>query len=266
NNLGFGSAEETLGAQPIEGAPMNEDNVEDPSMADLPQTKVSQKQEKTVAPIDDTYPADRGFLLSFKFYQVRSIYLGQEPSCLHVHHHAPTWYLEKETTIVRDLVMLAGLDRISEISHEHYNMGLISAICENWQPKMNTFYFSWGEMTLSLDDVQHLIGLSADGDIPITEGAASQTDGKQFAAYTTPLEVVWDPYKAERRSNHNFNENTFFNRLTSSPDHVEPIYPNRIVRQFAMIQPIPKNPKCVKVSGLRTWDGEEPKQYKPKYD
>ncbi|KAF6159078.1 hypothetical protein GIB67_032695 [Kingdonia uniflora] len=161
-------------------------------------------------------------------------------------------------------------------------------------------------MNLSLDDVQHLIGLSADGDVPITEGswslpklveifkknlyqdedffnsmktggqvlahmfhnlgAASRTGEKQFAAYTTLLEVMWDPYRAERRSDHDFNENTLFNGLTSSPDHVEPIYPNRVVRQFARIQPIPKNPKCVKLSRLRTWVEEKPKQYKPKYD
>ncbi|KAF6153146.1 hypothetical protein GIB67_034868 [Kingdonia uniflora] len=195
---------------------------------------------------------------------------------------------------------LRGLDWISEISNEHYNAGLISAICEHWQPETNTFHFSWGEMTLSLDDVQHLIGLSADGDVPITEGnslslvkcvnfyaekfkkyndtiqnempagqkkkamstlsvarTASRTGGKLFATYSTLLEVVWDPYRTERRSDHDFRENTFFNGLTSSPDHVDPIYPNRVVRQFARIQPILKNPKCVEVSGLRTWDGEE---------
>ncbi|KAF6168516.1 hypothetical protein GIB67_015063 [Kingdonia uniflora] len=95
-------------------------------------------------------------------------------------------------------------------------------------------------------------------------GAVSRTDGKQFGAYTTLLEVVWDPYRAKKRSDHDFNENTFFNGLISSPDHVKPIYPNRIIRQFARIQPISKNPKCFEV--LRTWDGEEPKQYKPKYD
>ncbi|KAF6150490.1 hypothetical protein GIB67_030291 [Kingdonia uniflora] len=153
NDLGGGSAEEALRAQPTEGDAMNEDNVEASSMSEEPQTEVSPKE--TATPIDDTYPPDRSLLLSFKFHRVRSIYLGQ---------------------------------------------------------------------------------------------------------------VVWDPYRAERRSDHDFNENTLFNRLTSSPDHVEPICPNRVVSLFARIQPIPKNPKCVEVSGLRTWDGDEPKQYKPKYD
>ncbi|KAF6140198.1 hypothetical protein GIB67_000246 [Kingdonia uniflora] len=74
NDLGGGSAEEALGAQPTEGDAMNEDNVEVTPMSEEPQTKVSQK--KTAAPIDDTYPPDRSLLLSFKFHQARSIYLG----------------------------------------------------------------------------------------------------------------------------------------------------------------------------------------------
>ncbi|KAF6148721.1 hypothetical protein GIB67_019329 [Kingdonia uniflora] len=131
NDLGVRSAEEALGSQPTEGDPMNEDNVEASTMFDPPQTEESQKQKETTAPIDDTYPPDRSSLLSFKFHRARSIYLGQEPGCLCVHHHTPTWHLEKEPTIVRDLVMLASLDRISEISYKRYNAGLISGICEH---------------------------------------------------------------------------------------------------------------------------------------
>ncbi|KAF6147963.1 hypothetical protein GIB67_001538 [Kingdonia uniflora] len=56
---------------------MNEDNVEAPPMADPPQT--------------------------------------EEPGCLRVHHHARTWHLEKEPTIVRDLVMLADLSADDDI-------------------------------------------------------------------------------------------------------------------------------------------------------
>ncbi|KAF6139025.1 hypothetical protein GIB67_010751, partial [Kingdonia uniflora] len=111
NDLGDGSAEEALGAQRTKGDAMNEDNDEAPPMSEEPQTKVS--QEEIAVPIDDTYLPDRSFLLSFKFHRARSIYLKQEPSCLRVHHHAPTWHLDKEATIVHDLVMLASLDMIS---------------------------------------------------------------------------------------------------------------------------------------------------------
>ncbi|KAF6146255.1 hypothetical protein GIB67_011727 [Kingdonia uniflora] len=98
NDLGGGFAEEALGAQRTDGDDMNEDNVETPPISEEPQTEVS--QEEIAAPIDDTYPPDRSFLLSFKFHRARSIYLGQEPGCLCVYHHAPTWHLDKEPTII----------------------------------------------------------------------------------------------------------------------------------------------------------------------
>ncbi|KAF6155652.1 hypothetical protein GIB67_034747 [Kingdonia uniflora] len=106
NDLGGGSAEEALGAQPAEGEVMNEDNVEAPPMSEEPQNEVSQKE--TAALIDDTCPPDKSLLLSFKFHRARSIYLSQEPGRLRVHHHAPTLHLQKKPTIVRDLIMLAG--------------------------------------------------------------------------------------------------------------------------------------------------------------
>ncbi|KAF6135285.1 hypothetical protein GIB67_021647, partial [Kingdonia uniflora] len=279
NDLGFRSADEALGAQPTEGDPMNEDNVEPPPMADPPQTEVSQNYKETAVPIDNSYLPDRSMLLSFKFYRVRSIYLGQEPSCVRVYHHAPVWHLEKEPTIVRGLVMLAdgdvpitegswSLPKLVEIvknnlyqDEDIFNSMKKLEVKGSYVTARYMYFFekdkvnikwSWGSAVLA-----HLFH---------NLGAASQTDMKQFVAYTTLLEVMWDPYRAERRSDHNFNENTFFNGLTSSPDHVEPIYHDKVVRQFARIQPIPKNPKCIEVSRLRTWDREKPKQYKPKYD
>ncbi|KAF6170210.1 hypothetical protein GIB67_038743 [Kingdonia uniflora] len=99
------------------------------------------------------------------------IEVNVEPGCLRVHHHAPTWHLDKEPRIFQDLVMLIGLDRISEIIYEHCNSSLISAICERWQPETNKFHLSWEEMTLTLDDAQYLIGLLKDGDVPQTEGS-----------------------------------------------------------------------------------------------
>ncbi|KAF6143292.1 hypothetical protein GIB67_039075 [Kingdonia uniflora] len=124
---------------------MNEDNVEAPPMSEEPQTEVSQKD--IVAPIDNTYSPDRSFLLSFKFHRAKSIYLGQEPGCLRVYHHASTWHLDKEPSIIRDLVMLKDKANIK---------------------------WSWGSAVLA-----HLLH---------NLGAASQTDGKQFVAYTTLLE------------------------------------------------------------------------------
>ncbi|KAF6158550.1 hypothetical protein GIB67_040064, partial [Kingdonia uniflora] len=345
NDLGFGSAEESLGAQPTEADPMNEENVEAPPMVDLPQT--------------------------------------EESGCLRVYHHAPICHLENEPTIARDLIMLTCLDRISlsaegdvlitegnwslpklvEIFKKNFyqdeeffnsmktggqgnSLSLVKLVnfyvgklekyndsiqnarpAEHKKNAMSALYvahtymlYVLGTFLLSVKKgsyvtARYLYLFEKDkanikwswGSAVLTHlfhnlGAASQTGGKQFAAYTTLLEswifvhfpklpvipkqqhsdaaeyctrwkcglsiidrtgsrdllkyreafdnykvedVVWDPYRVERWSDHDFNENTFFNRLTFSLDHVKPIYPNRVVRQFARIQPILKNPKCV---------------------
>ncbi|KAF6156063.1 hypothetical protein GIB67_010987, partial [Kingdonia uniflora] len=99
-------------------------------------------------------------------------------------------------------------------------------------------------------------------------GAASRDDGRQFACCTTLLEkwdvfvtdryggtallnfmealdnykledVVGDPYIDKRDSPHAFKEVTFFYGALASPDHVQPYYPNRVVRQFNREQGIP---------------------------
>ncbi|KAF6164684.1 hypothetical protein GIB67_033900 [Kingdonia uniflora] len=118
NDLGFGSAQEALGDQQTEGDIMNEGNADASPTAHPPQTEVSQNQKETTAPINDTYSPDRSLLLSFKFHRARSIYLGQEPDCLRVHHHARTWHLDKEPTIVQDLLCLQ-----MELSREPPNVG-----------------------------------------------------------------------------------------------------------------------------------------------
>ncbi|KAF6135940.1 hypothetical protein GIB67_006832 [Kingdonia uniflora] len=63
-------------------------------------------------------------------------------------------------------------------------------------------------------------------------GAPSRDDGRQFVCCTTLLEVVWDPYRDKRDSAHAFKEVTLFYGALASPDHVQPCYPNRVVRQF----------------------------------
>ncbi|KAF6148267.1 hypothetical protein GIB67_012042 [Kingdonia uniflora] len=72
--------------------------------------------------------------------------------------------------MIQDFVKLKGLDRIGAISYNFYNSELISAFAECWQPETNIFYFKWGEMTQTLDDVERLVGLPADGDATVIGG------------------------------------------------------------------------------------------------
>ncbi|KAF6139144.1 hypothetical protein GIB67_002406 [Kingdonia uniflora] len=95
-------------------------------------------------------------------------------------------------------------------------------------------------------------------------GAASRDDGRQVACCTTLLEVVWDPYRNKRDSAHAFKEFTFFYGVLASPDHVQPYYPNRVVRQFNREQCIPGKRLITEVSNL--WSAERPRKFNPKYE
>ncbi|KAF6171082.1 hypothetical protein GIB67_010950 [Kingdonia uniflora] len=253
NDLGVGSAEESLGAQPTEGDPMNEENVEAPPMADPPQIELVEIFKRNLYRDEDLFNSmkTRGQGNSLSIVKLVNFYAGKlEKYNDSIQNERPARQKKKASaasrtdgkqlaayTTLLESWIFAHIPKLPGIAKEQYSDA--SEYCTRWK-----WILSITDRTGARDLLKYR---------------------KAFDNYKVE-DVVWDPYRAERRFDHDINENTFFKGLTSSPDHVEPIDPNRIVRQFAMIQPIPKSPKCVEVSGLRTWDGEEPKQYKPKYD
>ncbi|KAF6145599.1 hypothetical protein GIB67_037632, partial [Kingdonia uniflora] len=119
---------------------------------------------------DDVGPSNKTLLRSFTFHRARLIALGQENLPICVYHHQSTWNLTKEPQVIQDFVKLKGLDRIGTISYNYYNSALISAFVERWQPETNSFYFKWGEMTLTLDDVEQMVRLPADSNVTVIGG------------------------------------------------------------------------------------------------
>ncbi|KAF6138978.1 hypothetical protein GIB67_010704 [Kingdonia uniflora] len=77
-------------------------------------------------------------------------------------------------------------------------------------------------------------------------------------------DVVWNPYKDKMDYAHGFKEITYFYGALASLDHVQPYYPNRVVRQFSRKQGSPRKPLCPEVSKL--WISEKPRKYNPKYE
>ena len=58
-----------------------------------------------------------------------------------------------------EFLIAMGLYQIATIGFCRIDPGLITALVERWRPETNTFHMSWGEMTITLEDVACLWGL-----------------------------------------------------------------------------------------------------------
>ncbi|CAI0398726.1 unnamed protein product [Linum tenue] len=48
---------------------------------------------------------------------------------------------------------------------QHLDMALLSAFVERWQPDTNTFHMPFGEISILLHDVHHILRIPVDGEL-----------------------------------------------------------------------------------------------------
>ena len=58
---------------------------------------------------------------------------------------------------------VAGFWKVMQIEYIRLDHHLITALCDRWRPETNTFHFRVGEMTITLADVHHMLGIETNG-------------------------------------------------------------------------------------------------------
>ncbi|KAH7858050.1 hypothetical protein Vadar_019523 [Vaccinium darrowii] len=116
-------------------------------------------------------PLDRGLLKSFDTHVAAAIWNREERGTLRLHSHSrhlSKWRVKSRR--VQEKINNSGLGPLcSNLTYPYCNAVLVSAFVERWHPETNTFHFKFGEMGMTLDDTEQLLGLSVIGKAVHTE-------------------------------------------------------------------------------------------------
>ncbi|XP_061369171.1 serine/threonine-protein phosphatase 7 long form homolog [Gastrolobium bilobum] len=79
--------------------------------------------------------------------------------------HAASWDHLNIPEEIHPYLQQAGFYHIARLRNHEIDHHLISALAERWRPETRTFHMSMGEVTITLEDVHHLLGLPTDGEV-----------------------------------------------------------------------------------------------------
>ncbi|XWS75856.1 hypothetical protein CRYUN_Cryun01aG0127800 [Craigia yunnanensis] len=108
-------------------------------------------------------PIDPSVLYDQDKHISSAVWDGQERGALRCHEHTSKLGEWRLTPKQIELVEKAGFGYLRKIPAISLDNPLISALVERWRRETNTFHFTIGEMTVTLQDVAFLLGLAIDG-------------------------------------------------------------------------------------------------------
>ena len=81
---------------------------------------------------------------------------------------------------VIDIIKLVGLEGLFRAFSREIDHGLISALVERWQLKTYTFHLSHGEMSITIEDVEVILGLPIDDEVLVGPTTVEDGDWRQL--------------------------------------------------------------------------------------
>ncbi|KAL0016841.1 hypothetical protein SO802_003910 [Lithocarpus litseifolius] len=94
-----------------------------------------------------------------------------------------------EDNRVIDIIKLVGLEGLFRAPSKGIDHCLITALVERWRPETHTFHLLHGEMSITLEDVEVILGLPIDGEVLIGPTAVEGGDWKQLCVELLGFEV-----------------------------------------------------------------------------
>ncbi|XP_050281394.1 serine/threonine-protein phosphatase 7 long form homolog [Quercus robur] len=111
-------------------------------------------------------PIDTSVLTLQPNHRSEAIWNGQDPGSLKCRARSEE-FSNREPMVddrVIDIIKALGLEGLLRTLGREIDHGLITALVERWRPETHTFHMPHGEVTITLQDVEVLLGLPVDGD------------------------------------------------------------------------------------------------------
>ena len=113
-------------------------------------------------------PADGSVIPSFLGHVASRMWSGEMRGNLKCqsrggyHTKLRAWY-EKMSDEAKKVIDESGLGHLPSTMFSHLDTPLLCAFVERWQPDTNTFHLPFGEMTIMLHDVWHILRIPIEG-------------------------------------------------------------------------------------------------------
>ncbi|XP_065628827.1 serine/threonine-protein phosphatase 7 long form homolog [Quercus suber] len=114
----------------------------------------------------DPGPSDTMLLTQQPNHRSEVIWNGQDPGTLTCRSRSSE-FSNREPMVddrVVNIMKALGLEGLLWIPGREIDNGLITALVERWRPETHTFHMPHGEISITLQDVEVLLGLPVDGD------------------------------------------------------------------------------------------------------
>ncbi|KAL0016643.1 hypothetical protein SO802_003712 [Lithocarpus litseifolius] len=126
-------------------------------------------------------PENASLLTHQQNHRSEAIWNGEEPSpltCRGCSKEMATITMEDNRVI--DIIKLVGLEGLLRAPSKWIDHCLITALVERWRPETHTFHLPHGEMSITLEDVEVILGLPIDGEVLIGPTVVENGDWKQL--------------------------------------------------------------------------------------
>ncbi|KAI3831086.1 hypothetical protein MKX03_034323 [Papaver bracteatum] len=153
----------------------DEDNEDNLGVADVGRDSSSEKGKKEVEASEiPGQPINPRLLSYYKDHIARSVWENENPRenpipLLKLHQHQDMvktkWPIDKECVEVQEYVKKRGLYSLIKYGHDMIDRALINTFRERWYPKTNTYHMPFGEMTITIKDVERITRLNAKGKV-----------------------------------------------------------------------------------------------------